>query len=115
MTVKVNQDKRAKRHLRVRGKISGTDKRPRLVVFRSLKHISAQLVDDVASRTVLTATDIGQKIHPGIERARYVGQKLAQGAVSKGIKQVVFDRGGFRYHGQVKALAESARAGGLEF
>ncbi len=115
MIVKVNQDKRAKRHLRVRSKISGTAKRPRLVVFRSLKHISAQLVDDTASRTLMMATDIGQKIHPGVERAKYVGQKLAEAALAKSIKQVVFDRGGYRYHGQVKALAESARAGGLEF
>ncbi|MDP2874065.1 MAG: 50S ribosomal protein L18 [bacterium] len=115
MIIKVNQDKRAKRHLRVRSKISGTSNRPRLVVFRSLKHISAQLVDDVASRTLLAATDIGQKIHPGVKRAEYVGQKLAEAALAKSIKQVVFDRGGYRYHGQVKALAESARAGGLEF
>lgn len=115
MIVRVNQDKRAKRHLRVRSKITGTAKRPRLAVFRSLKHISAQLIDDAASQTLLTATDIGQKIHPGVKRAEYVGQKLAEAALAKGIKQVVFDRGGYRYHGQVKALAESARAGGLEF
>lgn len=115
MIVHLYSDKRARRHLRVRSKISGTNKRPRLVVFRSLKHISAQLVDDVASQTLLTVTDIGQKIQPGVKRAEYVGQKLAEVAISKGLKKVVFDRGGYRYHGQVKALAASARAGGLEF
>lgn len=115
MIVHLYSDKRAKRHLRVRSKVSGTSARPRLVVFRSLKHVSAQLVDDVARRTLLTVTDIGQKIRPGIKRAEYVGQKLAEAAMAKGMKKVVFDRGGYRYHGQVKALAESARAGGLEF
>lgn len=118
MVVKIYRGKQAQRswrHRRVRGKISGTAGRPRLVVFRSLKHISAQLADDTVGKTLLTVTDIGQRLHPGIRRAEYVGQKLAQKALAKGVKQVVFDRGGYRYHGQVKALAESARAGGLEF
>ena len=115
MIVHLYQDKRTKRHLRVRSKIWGTSDRPRLVVFRSLKHVSAQLIDDEARKTLLAVTDIGQKLHPGIKRGEYVGQKIAAAALSKGIKKVVFDRGGYLYHGQVKTLAESARAGGLEF
>jgi large subunit ribosomal protein L18 len=108
-------EKRYRRHLRVRKRVTGTAERPRLVVFRSLKHITAQLVDDVARRTLLTvsSTDIaeGKKTEKSLE----VGKRVAARAKDAGITQVVFDRAGYQYHGRVKAVADGAREGGLEF
>lgn len=108
---------RAKRHTRVRGKISGTPERPRLNVFRSAKHIYAQIIDDVAGTTLCAASsmDKGFEIYGGnIEAATEVGKNIAKAAIEKGITEVVFDRGGYLYHGRVKALAEGAREGGLK-
>lgn len=105
---------RARRHVRVRAKVKGTAEKPRLVVFRSLKHMSAQLVDDVAKRTLMTVTDAGltgKKTEKSVE----VGKRVAEKAKTAGITKVVFDRGGYQYHGRVKAVAEGAREGGLEF
>src|SRR5690606_12102010 len=105
---------RMRRHVRVRRKVSGSAERPRLVVFRSLKHMSAQLGDDTEGRTLLTVTDAkfeGSKT----ERASQVGKLLAERATEAGFKTVVFDRAGYKYHGRVKAVADGAREGGLEF
>ncbi|MGI6279045.1 MAG: 50S ribosomal protein L18 [Acutalibacteraceae bacterium] len=119
MVSKTNSNKaRLKRHLRVRSKISGTAERPRLNVFRSNKNITAQLIDDVNGVTLCAAAsnekDFG--ISGGNrEGARKVGQLIAERAAAKGIKEVVFDRGGYIYHGRVKELAEGAREGGLKF
>jgi large subunit ribosomal protein L18 len=109
---------RARRKLRIRKKISGTTERPRLTVFRSNKQIYAQVVDDVKGGTVVEATSL--KLDKGAEAnksqcAEQVGEAIAQACIAKGIKQVVFDRNGYIYHGRVKALAEGARKGGLEF
>ncbi|HKN65350.1 MAG TPA: 50S ribosomal protein L18 [Gemmatimonadaceae bacterium] len=111
---KTNEERRYRRHLRVRKKVSGTAERPRLVIRRSLKHIYAQLVDDTASRTLMTVSshDIeGKKTVKSTE----VGKRIAARAKEAGISRVVFDRAGYRYHGRVKALADGAREGGLEF
>jgi large subunit ribosomal protein L18 len=108
-------ERRYKRHLRVRNKISGTAERPRLVVFRSLKHIYAQLVDDSANRTIATVSDLGIEEGKKGERAAAVGQMIAERAKTAGISRVVFDRAGYRYHGRIKAVADGARKGGLEF
>ena len=105
---------RARRHTRVRAKVAGTAERPRLVVFRSHKHIYAQIVDDVARRTVLSVSDSGQTGKKS-ERSVAVGKLVAEKAKAAGITKVVFDRGGYRYHGRVKAVADGAREGGLEF
>jgi large subunit ribosomal protein L18 len=106
---------RRRRHLRVRKKVSGTAERPRLVVFRSAKHIYAQLVDDDTGRTLATVSSL--KIGEGkkSEQAAAVGKQVAVVAKDKGITRVVFDRGGYKYHGRVKAVADGAREGGLEF
>jgi len=112
---KTREEMRYRRHLRVRKKVTGTTQRPRLVVFRSLKHISAQLVDDVAGRTLMTVTSAGIESGKKSEKSLEVGKRLAARAKDAGIKQVVFDRGGYRYHGRVKAVADGAREGGLEF
>ncbi|RNL83817.1 50S ribosomal protein L18 [Halostreptopolyspora alba] len=110
---------RARRHLRVRKKISGTPERPRLVVTRSSKHIVAQVVDDTRGHTLVSASSMDSSVRAGdktkTERSREVGELLAQRAKDAGISAVVFDRGGYKYHGRVAALADSARAGGLEF
>ena len=111
---KSRSEKRTRRHLRVRKKVEGTTERPRLVVFRSLKHIYAQLVDDVAARTILTVSSgklEGTKTDKSIE----VGKQVAARAKEAGITSVVFDRAGYKYHGRVKAVADGAREGGLEF
>ena len=109
---------RKKRHKRVRGKISGTPERPRLNVFRSDKHIYAQIIDDVGGHTLCSASSV-EKSFEGTgsnkEAARKVGKLVAERAASKEITTVVFDRGGYLYHGRVKELAEAAREGGLKF
>ena len=112
---KTGAERRFKRHLRVRNKISGTQERPRLVVFRSLKHIYAQLVDDVSRRTIATVSDLGIEQGKKGERAAEVGKLIAERAKTAGITRVVFDRAGYRYHGRIKAVADGARKGGLEF
>jgi large subunit ribosomal protein L18 len=109
---------RERRHRRVRGKVRGSADRPRLAVFRSNKGIFAQLVDDDAGRTVAAASWVGlPKSFKGdkTEQAAEVGKRLADAAKKAGVERVVFDRGGYLYHGRVKALAESAREGGLSF
>jgi large subunit ribosomal protein L18 len=111
---RTREEQRYRRHLRVRKKVSGTGERPRLVIFRSLKHIYAQLVDDVARRTIVTVGDRGLSGKKS-ERATEVGKSLAEKAKAAGISKVTFDRAGYRYHGRVKALADGAREGGLEF
>lgn len=116
-------DKRIKRHLRLRRRIRGTPERPRLCVFKSLHHLYAQLIDDtpqLGSRTLVAASTLDLEIRgkvqaSNVEAARLVGALLAQRALTRGIKRVVFDRGGYPYHGKVRALAEAAREGGLEF
>ena len=109
---------RIKRHKRVRGKISGTAERPRLSVFRSESNIYAQIIDDVAGNTLVAASSV-EKAFEGnggnIEAAKKVGAMIAECALQKDIEEVVFDRGGYVYHGRVAALAEGAREGGLKF
>ena len=118
MTVATPRQLRERRHRRVRGKISGTAERPRLTVFRSNLGIGAQLVDDQAGRTLAAAS--WQQLKKGFkgsksEQAKEVGKLLAANAATEGIESCVFDRGGYLYHGRVKALAEGAREGGLKF
>ena len=109
---------RAHRHVRVRAKVSGTPERPRLCVFRSEKYIYAQIIDDV-NRVTLCAASSNEKGFEGLggnkEAAKKVGQMVAERAKAKNINAIVFDRGGYVYHGRVQALAEGAREGGLEF
>jgi len=116
-TVRTTRDMRLRRHRRVRGKIAGTAERPRLAVFRSNRGIFAQLVDDSSGRTVAGASWIGLKDFKGDKsaQAKEVGKQVAAAAKQAGIVTVVFDRGGYLYHGRVKALAEGAREGGLKF
>ncbi len=113
-----------RRHRRVRAKVSGTPERPRLAVHRSLQHIYAQLIDDVAGRTLAAASSNDPDFRTlvtdelkasNITGAKAVGSLLAQRAIAKGIESVVFDRGGYPYHGRIKSLADGARAGGLVF
>src|SRR3972149_5803735 len=117
--IKTAQDARRRRHLRVRTKITGTGARPRLCVFRSLEHIYAQVIDDQQGHTLAAASTLDPEVRPQISgksktaQAELVGSAVAQRAKAAGISQVVFDRGGFRYHGRIKAVAERARAGGL--
>ena len=109
---------RIKRHNRVRGKISGTAERPRLSVFRSESNIYAQIIDDVAGNTLVAASSVEKGFEGNggnIEAAKKIGAVIAERALQKGIEEVVFDRGGYIYHGRVKALAEGAREGGLKF
>jgi large subunit ribosomal protein L18 len=112
-------DRRERRRRRVRATVHGVPERPRLNVFRSLKHIHAQLIDDDAGHTLATASSLDATIRSqGLkktEEAAMVGKLLAQRALDLQIKQVVFDRAGYRYHGRVKAVADGAREGGLEF
>jgi len=112
---KTREAKRVRRHLRVRKKVTGTQERPRLVVFRSSKHITAQLVDDVAQRTLMTITSQAVAEGKKTEKSAAVGRTLAARAKDAGITRVVFDRAGYKYHGRVKAVADGAREGGLEF
>ncbi|TYP67770.1 50S ribosomal protein L18 [Paenibacillus methanolicus] len=111
---------RLKRHLRVRKKISGTAARPRLSVFRSSKHIYAQLIDDVAGVTIAAASTLDKEIAEignggNVEAARKIGELIANRAKAKGVENVVFDRGGYLYHGRIQALADAAREAGLQF
>lgn len=129
---KISQEKRQRRRISIRNKIFGTAQKPRLSVYRSLKHIYAQLIDDEKNHTLISASDLklDSKIKKSakesaeskesamikkVRLAYEVGKALALAAKSKHIKKIVFDRGGFRYHGRIKALADGARAGGLEF
>jgi large subunit ribosomal protein L18 len=113
--------RRARRHRRVRAKLAGTAERPRLNVFRSTRHIFAQIIDDAQGHTLVQASTLEAEVRqaaatmPKTAEAQAVGKLLAERALAKGLKQVVFDRGGYQYHGRVKSLAEASRAAGLEF
>ena len=110
--------KRIRRHKRVRGKIFGTAQKPRLCVFRSLKNIYAQVIDDENGKTLASASSLDKEFNQyggNKEAAKLVGQAVAKAALDKGITEVVFDRGGYVYHGRVMELAEGAREGGLKF
>jgi large subunit ribosomal protein L18 len=115
------RDARNRRHARVRQKVSGTGEKPRLCVFRSLNHIYAQVIDDTQGNTLVTASTLDAEVKSGAKgkkktgEAELVGLLLAKRAADKGISQVAFDRGGFKYQGRVKALADAARKGGLKF
>ena len=104
-------------HSRIREKLSGTGERPRLNVYRSLNHIYAQVIDDQKGETLASASSMAMKLKTGgnIAAAKEIGKTVAERAVAKGVKSVVFDRGGYLYHGRVKALADAAREAGLEF
>jgi len=118
ITKKDKNETRKKRHRRVRSKLSGTTERPRLNVFRSLSHIYAQIIDDTTGRTLVSASSLEKGFDDsGTKKddAKKVGLAVAKKALEAGIKEVVFDRGGYQYHGRVKELAEGAREGGLEF
>ena len=118
MLKKVSKNaERQRRHARVRTKVSGTADRPRLNVFRSNAHIHAQIIDDVNGVTLVSASSVEMKLENGgnIAAATAVGKEIAERAIAKEIKNVVFDRGGYIYHGRVKALAAGARSGGLNF
>ena len=112
---------REKKHARIRNRFSGTAQRPRLAVYRSNKHIYAQIIDDDAQKTLVSAGTVEKEVREGLDftddtaAAQKVGTVIAQRAVEKGIKQVVFDRGGYIYQGKIAALAEAAREAGLEF
>lgn len=121
MSKKTRAESRERRHLSVRKHISGSPEKPRLNVFRSLAEIYAQVIDDEAGHTLAAASSIDQELREKVkglkksEQARLVGQLVAKRAIEKGVKQIVFDRGGFRYIGRVKALADGAREAGLDF
>ena len=120
MIKKLSRDKHRQRiHARIRRKLAGSPEHPRLAVFRSLKHISAQLIDDRARCTLASASssEKASKVAGGgnLSGAKTIGKLVAERALAKGIKKVVFDRGGYAYHGRVKALADAARESGLEF
>jgi len=109
---------RSRIHKRIRRKLAGTSERPRLAVFRSVAHIYAQVIDDAAGKTLVSASSVdkGGKTNGGnVAAAKVIGKLVAEKAKEKGIKAVVFDRGGYQYHGRVKALADAAREAGLEF
>ncbi len=103
------------RHKRVRAKISGTKERPRLSVFRSGRHIFLQLIDDKTGKTLVSISDFKMKKDKKVNLAQEAGKRLAESAKEKNIKKIVFDKGGYKYHGRVKAVAEGAREGGLNF
>jgi large subunit ribosomal protein L18 len=104
-------------HARIREKLSGTTERPRLNVYRSLNHIYAQVIDDQKGETLASASSLQMKLKTGgnLATAREIGKAVAEKAIEKGVKRVVFDRGGYLYHGRIKALADAAREAGLEF
>ena len=107
---------RTRRKLRIRKKVQGTAERPRLSVFRSAKHIYAQVIDDVGGQTIASASSIASNPDGSkVDAAKSVGNTVAKACIDKGVDQVVFDRSGYRYHGRVRALAESAREAGLKF
>ena len=114
-------DIRRKKHRKIRNRFTGTPERPRLAVFRSNNHMYAQIIDDVAANTLVSASTLDKDVKAELEKtndvaaAAYLGTVIAKKALEKGIKAVVFDRGGFIYHGKVKALADAAREAGLEF
>ncbi len=117
----IKRQRRARRKIRVRKRVFGSAEKPRLTVFRSNRNISAQLVDDLSGRTLVQAGTLNRDVRETLEEsgnvaaASRVGELLAQRAVVQGIRQVAFDRNGYRFHGRVKALAEAAREGGLKF
>jgi large subunit ribosomal protein L18 len=121
MANKSRSEARIRRHLRVRKNVAGTSKRPRLSVFRSVTEIYAQVIDDAAGHTLVAASSVDKELREKVkglkksEQAKLVGKTVAERAKSKGITAVVFDRGGFKYMGRVKALADGAREGGLQF
>ncbi|RDU21780.1 50S ribosomal protein L18 [Anaerosacchariphilus polymeriproducens] len=118
---KSRSEVRAKKHLKIRNRFSGTAERPRLAVFRSNNHMYAQIIDDTVGNTLVSASTLEKDVKAELEKtnnvdaAAYVGTLIAKKALDKGIKEVVFDRGGFIYKGKVKALAEAAREAGLDF
>ncbi len=118
---KSRNEARQQRQQRVRGKVTGTPEQPRLNVFRSLENIYAQIIDDTRGHTLVSASTVDHDLRgqvtglKGVDRAKLVGKLLAERAQAAGIKQVVFDRGGYKYHGQIKALADASRENGLEF
>ncbi|MCQ2549046.1 MAG: 50S ribosomal protein L18 [Lachnospiraceae bacterium] len=118
---KSRQEVRVKKHMKIRNRFSGTAERPRLAVFRSNNHMYAQIIDDTVGKTLVAASTVEKEVKAELEQtdnvdaAAYVGTLIAKRAMEKGIKEVVFDRGGFIYHGKVAALAEAAREAGLEF
>jgi large subunit ribosomal protein L18 len=117
MAKRIRAEVRNAVHRRIRRKVSGTTERPRLAVYRSLNHIYAQVIDDVQSRTIVAASttekSLGAKTGGNIEAAKLIGQTIAERAIAAGVERVVFDRGGYLYHGRVKALTDAARAAGL--
>jgi large subunit ribosomal protein L18 len=126
MARKTKLETRKKRHKSLRKRIGGTPERPRLVVFRSAKHIYAQVIDDMTSKTVVAASDLmpkkadkkaaaGEMTGKKADRAKQVGALVAKRCIEKGIKQVVFDRAGYKYHGRISAVATGAREAGLQF
>jgi large subunit ribosomal protein L18 len=124
MKIKTKEDRRDRIKLRIRKRVHGTEERPRLTVFRSLSHIYVQVVDDMTGRTLASASTVDPKIKAGLPAkarggnvagAKHVGKTIAELLTGKGIKQVVFDRNGFLYHGRIKAVADGAREGGLKF
>jgi large subunit ribosomal protein L18 len=124
MRIKTKGDRRARIQLRQRKRISGTSKRPRLTVFRSVSHIYAQVIDDLGGRTLAAASSVEPALRGGfpagvsggnVKGAEVVGRAIAERAIAKGITRVVFDRSGFLYHGRVRAVADAARKSGLEF
>lgn len=109
---------RSKKRIRIRKKIFGTEERPRLCVFRSARHIYAQIIDDAQGKTIVEASTVSTEISSGkgsVEAAKAIGAEIAKKAKGKNIAAVVFDRGGYLYHGRIKALADAAREGGLQF
>lgn len=118
---KAKRQARQRRHERVRRHVSGTSDRPRLCVFRSLRHIQAQIIDDTQGHTLVAASTLDSEVRAQIDgkdksaQAGIVGEVIAKRALEAGIKQIVFDRGGYKYHGRVKSLADAARKAGLEF
>jgi large subunit ribosomal protein L18 len=119
MAKKTSQDIRKAVHQRIRNKIAGTTERPRLAIFRSMNHIYAQVIDDTKGETLVSASsteqDLRGKSGGNVEAAKEIGKLIAERAKEKGINRVVFDRGGYIYHGRVRNLAEAAREAGLEF
>jgi large subunit ribosomal protein L18 len=119
--VKTREERRMRRHRRVRAKVAGNAERPRLVVHRSIKHVEGQVIDDVAGRTLVGVSTLAPDLREQrgeltkTEASRAAGKALAEKAIAQGVTRVVFDRGGYVYHGRVKAFAEGAREGGLEF